>query len=77
MRVISVREAQADLTGLIAETAASHEPVQIAGESEQAVLWAEADIQATLYLLSIPGMRESIRDGLATPITECVEKLEW
>ena len=80
MRVISINEAQADLTGLIAETVMSHEPIQIAGASQQAVLVAESDwraIQESLYLLSIPGMRESIRDGMATPIAECSETLEW
>ena len=80
MRVISTEEARSNLTILIAETAASHEPIQITGERAQAVLLAEEDwraIQETLHLLSIPGMRESIREGMATPIAECSEKLEW
>jgi len=34
-------------------------------------------VQETLYLLSVPGMRESIREGLATPIEECDRTLEW
>lgn len=34
-------------------------------------------IQETLYLTSIPGMRESIQDGLKSPIAECDEELEW
>jgi len=34
-------------------------------------------MQETLYLLSIPGMGESIKEGLATPITECDGELEW
>jgi PHD/YefM family antitoxin component YafN of YafNO toxin-antitoxin module len=44
------------------------------------VLIAENDwrsIQETLYLLSIPGMRESIREGLNTPVEECSDKLDW
>ncbi|WP_323196222.1 hypothetical protein [Nodularia harveyana] len=39
---------------------------------------SEADwtsVQETLYLLSLPGMRESIREGLATPIEECDREL--
>jgi hypothetical protein len=28
-------------------------------------------LMETLYLLSIPGMRESIREGMATPIEDC------
>ena len=34
-------------------------------------------IQETLYLMSIPGMRESIKDGLETPVEECAEELDW
>jgi len=45
-----------------------------------AVLILEDDwraIQETLFILSIPGMRESIREGLETPTDECAEELEW
>jgi len=44
------------------------------------VLISEEDweaIQETLYLLSVPGMRESIREGMNTPVEECDEELEW
>ncbi len=80
MRIISVEEAQSNLIGLMAETIASHQPIQITGEREQAVLISEEDwrsVQETLYLLSIPGMRESIREGLNTPLSECTEELSW
>lgn len=73
MRVISVQEAQSKLLRLMAETSSSHEPIQIASEPEPAVLIAEEDwraIQETLYLLAIPGMRASIRAGLATPLAD-------
>jgi len=58
----------------------SHQPIIIAGQSSNAVLLSEADlasVQETLYLLSIPGMGKSIREGLATPIEECDRELEW
>lgn len=80
MKVVQAAEAQTSLSVLIAETATSHEPIHIAGEREHAVLIAEEDwraIQETLYLLSVPGMRESIRDGMETPLAKCSEKLEW
>ncbi|TAE72043.1 MAG: type II toxin-antitoxin system prevent-host-death family antitoxin [Oscillatoriales cyanobacterium] len=54
--------------------------VVIAGETSNAALLSESDwtsVQETLYLLSIPGMRESIREGLATPIEECDRELKW
>ncbi len=80
MKVVSAQEAQTNLAGLMAETSRSHEPIRIAGEREQAVLLADEDwraVQETLYLLAITGMRESIREGLATPLSECAEELAW
>lgn len=80
MKSIFATEAQSRLYRLIDETAEAHRPVLITGQRNNAVLISHEDwnaIQETLYLLSIPGMRESIRDGLATPIEECEKELEW
>ncbi|MEJ5364409.1 MAG: type II toxin-antitoxin system Phd/YefM family antitoxin [Desulfosoma sp.] len=80
MTTLTVSEARSKLYRLIDEIASSHEPVVIKGKRASAVLVAEEDwraIQETMYLLSIPGMRESIREGLATPIEECDRELEW
>ena len=80
MKVITAKEAQNILQKLLEETASSHEPIQITSESSNGVLISEEDwrsIQETLYLLSIPGMRESIRDGINTPIEECSKELTW
>jgi prevent-host-death family protein len=70
----TVDAAKADLRRLIDEAAASHDPIQITGEGGSAVLVSEEDwraVQETLYLLSVPGMRESIREGIRTPPSEC------
>lgn len=78
--MIPVNEAQQQLQDLIDSVSQSHQPIVIAGRSNNAVLLSEADwasVQETLYLLSVPGMRESIREGLATPIEECDRELEW
>jgi antitoxin YefM len=78
--MIPVNEAQQQLQDLIDAVSQSHQPIVIAGQSNNAVLLSEADwvsVQETLHLLSIPGMRESIREGLATPIEECDQELEW
>ncbi|MEX0268249.1 type II toxin-antitoxin system Phd/YefM family antitoxin [Leptolyngbyaceae cyanobacterium UHCC 1019] len=78
--MIPVNEAQQQLQDLINSVSQSHQPILIAGQSSNAVLVSEADwasVQETLYLLSVPGMRESIREGLATPIAECDRELEW
>ena len=58
----------------------TNEPVQITGRRSGAVLVSQEDwraIQETLYLLSIPGMRASIRRGLATPLRDCLKELDW
>lgn len=80
MTIHPIDEAQNNLRGLIDETVASHQPVIITSDGPNAVLLSEEDwssIQETLYLLSVPGMRESIREGLATPLSECDEVLDW
>jgi antitoxin YefM len=80
MPTLSVTEARAKLYRLIDQTSASHEPILITGKRGNAVLVSEDDwrsIQETIYLLNIPGMRESIREGLATPLEECSEELDW
>ena len=80
MITLSASEARAKLYKLLDEANASHQPIQITGRRSSAILIAEEDwraIQETLYLLSIPGMRESIRKGLKTPVNECSGELEW
>jgi antitoxin YefM len=80
MKTITASKARANLYRLIDETADSSEPVQITGRRTNAVLVSEQDwraIQETMYLLSIPGMRESIRRGMKTPIAECAEEIDW
>jgi len=80
MPPLTATEARAKLYRLIDEAAASHEPIVITGKRGSAVLISEDDwrsIQKALFLLNIPNMRESIQDGLATPIEECSEDLDW
>ncbi|MBF56802.1 type II toxin-antitoxin system Phd/YefM family antitoxin [Halomonas sp. FeN2] len=80
MTGISATEARSNLYRLIDETAESHQPIVIMGKRNKAVLVAEEDwsaIQETLFLLSVPGMRESVRDGMETPVDECDEELDW
>jgi prevent-host-death family protein len=80
MPTVTATEARAKLYRLIDQAASSHEPIVITGKRANAVLISEDDwraVQETLYLLSIPGMRESIREGLETPVEECAEDLDW
>ena len=80
MTTLTASEARSNLYRLIDEAASTHTPILITGKRSNAVLISEEDwraIQETLYLLSIPGMRESIRKGLNTSIEECAKDLEW
>ena len=78
--VLTASEARANLYHLIDETAESHEPIAITGKRANAVLVSEEDwnaIQETLYLLSIKGMRESIKAGMAQAPETLSKALDW
>ena len=80
MTILSVTEARSNLYRLIDQISLSHEPIVITGKRGNAVLLSEEDwksIQETMFLLNIPGMRESIQEGLSTPVEECREDLDW
>jgi antitoxin YefM len=80
MPTINATEARSRLYRLIDETLTTHEPILITGKRGIAVLISVDDwraVRETLYLLSIPGMRESIREGLETPVEECSEDPGW
>ena len=80
MAVLTASEARANLYRLIDQAAESHQPIVIAGKRRSAVLVSEEDwqaIQETMYLLSIPGMRKSIRDAMAEPLPKSAKELTW
>ena len=80
MATLTATEARSKLYKLIDDATESHKPITITGKRSNAVLLSEEDwnaIQETLFLLSIPGMRESVRDGLQTPLSKCKKRLEW
>ena len=80
MSTHTASEARANLYRLIDEAATSHEAIVITGKRHNAVLVSEEDwsaIQETLRLLSVPGMRESIREGMTTPVGERVKDVGW
>lgn len=80
MSTFTASEARAKLYRLIDEAADSHQPIRIMGKRHNALLLSEEDwaaVQETLYLVSISGMRESIREGLSTPVEECEKDLDW
>ena len=80
MTTLTASEARAGLYRLIDQAEESHKPVVISGKRANAVLVSEEDwtaIQETLYLLAIPGMRESIKDAMAEPLAKSKRALKW
>jgi antitoxin YefM len=80
MTTISATEARKQLYKLLDDVSLSHEPVQITGKRSNAILVSEDDwraVQETLFLVSIPGMRESILEGMMTPTEELESAHDW
>jgi antitoxin YefM len=80
MTAISVTVARKRLYELLDEVSNSHEPIEIRGPRSSAVLVSKDDwraVQETLHLVSLPGMREAIFQGMATPVGELQDKLDW
>ena len=80
MTTFKATEARTKLYSLIDEAATTHKPITITGKRGNAVLLAEDDwnaINETLFLLSIPGMRESIREGMDSKLKDAANKLDW
>ena len=80
MTTLNATEARSKLYALIDETSKSHQPIIITGKRGNAVLLSEYDwnaVNETLHLLSIPGMRESIREGMDVELDKCSKSLDW
>lgn len=80
MKYVPATKARQNLYRLVDEVAESSEPVAITGRRGNAILVSEEDwraIDETLYLVSIPGMRDSIRTGMKEPLSKAVKKLVW
>jgi antitoxin YefM len=80
MSTLTASDARKTLYRLLDDAARDHEPILITGPRTNAVLISEDDwngIQETLYLLGIPGMRDSLRKGIATPVDKCSDAPGW
>jgi antitoxin YefM len=76
----TIESSKAKISELLAESKKSHEPIHIRDKTNEGVLISMDDwqsIQETLFLLSIPNMRESILEGLNTPPDKCSPELVW
>lgn len=80
MEALTASQARSNLYRIIDQAATNHEPIVITGKRNSAVLVSAEDwasIQETIYLLSVPGMRESIQQGLQTTVDDCAKELPW
>lgn len=80
MTILNATEARSKLYTLIDETTETHQPIVITGKRGNAVLVSEEDwnsIAETLHLLSVPGMRESIKEGMKEDLSESSQDLDW
>ena len=80
MSILTASKARAELYRLIDQAAETHKPVIISGKRANAVLVSEEEwsaIQETLYLLTIPGMRESIKNAMSEPLEKSKRTLKW
>ncbi len=80
MNTLTASEARANLYRLLDQASETHQPITISGKRNSAVLVSSEDweaIQETLYLLTVPGMRESLQQGMEEPIENCSKELDW
>jgi len=80
MTILNATEARTNLYSLIDETAITHQPIVIKGKRSNAILLSEEDwnaINETLYLVSIPGMRASLIEGMKSSTEDCSKELDW
>ena len=80
MTTLNATEARSKLYNLIDQAAETHQPIVITGKRHNAILLSEEDwsaINETIYLLSVPGIRESIKEGLTQNLDECSQELDW
>ncbi len=80
MGSINITNARKNLFRIVESVNRTHEPIEITGKNGNAVIVGEEDwrsISETLYLTSIPGMRESIIKGMKVPVSEMSQELDW
>ena len=76
MPIINASTARNNLFKIMEDAINTHDPIYITGKKGNVVLLSEEDyrsIQETLYLCSIPGMKEKLIEGINTPVNECIE----
>jgi len=80
MKNVNITQARSTLYSLVDQVHDTHDPIYIIGKRNNAVLLSEEDwnaTQETLYLLSTPGVKESILKGRKESLVQCTKTLKW
>jgi prevent-host-death family protein len=80
MPALSVSKVKENLDAILDEAQNTFEPIIIVGKNSSAVLVSEdvwRSVEETLYLNSMPGMKESIIAGMQEKIEDCSKEIEW
>jgi PHD/YefM family antitoxin component YafN of YafNO toxin-antitoxin module len=76
----NINNEQSEIIGLLEEVKKNNQPIYLNNKLNSAVIVSEENwrsIEETLYLINIPNMRESLIEGLNTPLDDCSDKLNW
>jgi len=80
MKHITANTAQRDFIDIFVNVTRYNEPITIVSDDNQVAVMLSMEewngIQETLYLQSIPGMVESIKDAAAEPLEEGIDASE-
>lgn len=80
MEIYTTSQARENLFKLVDQTSTEHEPIYIVGKRHKAVLISEEDYSSmveTLYLTSVPGMKESLINASKMPLDQYSDSLDW
>lgn len=76
---INITNFRKNLFGLLEQTIKYNEPVNISTKDGNAVIISESDyngLMETLYLSSMPELKQQIVEGMRTPLNECIPESE-
>ena len=79
-KVMTVSQARTNIYKIMDETSQTHQPIMITGKRNNVVMISEEDwnaIEETLYLNSIHGMADSIKEAMEASDSEFSEDIEW
>lgn len=77
---MTVSQARTNIYKIMDETSQTHQPIMITGKRNNVVMISEEDwnaIEETLYLNSVTGMADSIKEAMDAPDSEFSEDIEW